>query len=308
MADPDPFAPHRPALFALAYRLLGSASEAEDVLQDAYLRYATAAPDVIRSHKAYLSTIITRLCLDRLKAAHTRREQYIGPWLPEPLLTRDEGDDPQHQAERHESITLAFLVVLHSLTPPERAAFVLHEVFEYPHADVAAMLGLSAANCRQLFHRAKVRLAAGRPRVQPSSAARQQHLVASFLAAAEQGDVTTLATLLADDVTFWADSGGKTPAPRRPVQGRTAVAALLPVFVANTLRLVDGDRSALRSAVAEVNGEPAILLWLRERLDSVTVCSLQDAQITALRLVRNPEKLDYIRRQLRAKSDASPNV
>lgn len=308
MADADPFAPHRPALFALAYRLLGSASEAEDVLQDAYLRYAAAAPAAIRSPKAYLSTIVTRLCLDCLKAAHTRREQYIGPWLPEPLLTRDEGADPQHHAERHESITLAFLVVLESLTPPERAAFVLHEVFEYPHAEVATMLGLSVANCRQLFHRAKARLAEARPRVPPPAPAHQQQLIAGFLAAAEQGDVTTLAALLADDVTFWADSGGKAPAPRRPVQGRTAVAALLPVFVANTLRLVDGDRSALRSTVAEVNGEPAILLWLRERLDSVTVCSLRDAQITALRLVRNPEKLSYIQRQLRAESDARPII
>ena len=299
MTDSDPFAPYRAALFALAYRLLGSASEAEDVLQDAYLRYTAAPLDTIRSRKAYLSTMITRLCLDRLKAARTRREQYLGPWLPEPVLTSADAADPQHAAELHESITMAFLVVLESLTPPERAAFVLHEVFGYQHAEVAAMLGLSPANCRQLFHRAKTRLAEARPRFQPSSD-RQQQLLASFLAATEQGDITRLTDLLAEDVVFWADSGGKTPAPRRPVQGRTALAKLLPGLFANTMRLLGGDQSALRYVIAEVNGEPAILIWLREHLDSVAVCSTNDTQITALRLIRNPEKLGYIEWQLRA--------
>lgn len=293
----DPLAPHRPALFALAYRLLGSASEAEDVLQDAYLRFANADAQAIRSREAYLRTIVSRLCLDRLKAAHARREQYLGTWLPEPLLTGDARADPQQQAERHESITLAFLVVLETLTPPERAAFVLHDVFGYPHGEVAAILGLSAANCRQLSHRARERLAAARPRFAPAHE-QQRRLVTSFLAAVEGGDVAQLQALLAGDVVFWADSGGKTPAPRRPVRGRAAVSALLPVFLANVLKLVDGDRGAVRGEVAEVNGEPAIVLWLSDRLDSVTVCSLGDGQITALRLVRNPEKLAYIARQL----------
>ena len=297
MAEADPLAPHRPTLFALAYRLLGSASEAEDVLQDAYLRFARADPAALRSREAYLRTVVTRLCLDRLKAAHTQREQYFGTWLPEPLLTNDAGADPQQRAERHESITLAFLVVLETLTPPERAAFVLHDVFGYPHAEVATILGLSAANCRQLAHRAKERLAEARPRF-TASPTQQRTLVAGFLAAVEEGDVARLQSLLADDVVFWADTGGKTPAPRRPVQGNATVATLLPAFLANVLQLVGGDRDAMRSEIAEVNGEPAIVLWLHDRLDSVTVCSLGDGQITALRLVRNPEKLAYIARQL----------
>ena len=302
MSDLDPFAPYRTTLFALAYRMLGSASEAEDVLQDAYLRYASVDPDAIRSRKAYLSTVVTRLCLDRLKAAHTKREQYLGPWLPEPVLTSDDVADPQHHAELDESITMAFLVVLESLTPPERAAFVLHDVFGYQHTEVATMLGLSSANSRQLVHRAKTRLAEARPRFQPTSA-RQQQLVASFLAATHKGDMTRLTELLAEDVTFWADSGGKAPAPRRVVQGRVAVAKLLHALVGNILRLLDGDWSAMRSVITEVNGEPAVLFWVREHLDSVGVCSVSNGQITALRVIRNPDKLAYIERSLANRSD-----
>ena len=165
MTNTDLFQSYRPALFGIAYRMLGSASEAEDVLQDAYLRYSAAdTRDAIRSPKAYASAIVTRLCLDRLKSARAAREQYFGVWLPEPVLTPDDDADLQRSAERHESISLAFLVLLEALTPQERAVFLLHEVFEYEYAEIAAILEISAANCRQLLHRAKQRVAEGRPR------------------------------------------------------------------------------------------------------------------------------------------------
>jgi RNA polymerase sigma-70 factor, ECF subfamily len=301
--DLDLFAAHRPDLFALAYRMLGSASDAEDVLQDAYLRYSAASRAEVRSPKAYLNTIVTRLCLDRLKAARTTREQYLGPWLPEPILTPFD-DDPQRIAERHEAVTLAFLVLLEQLSPTERAVFLLRDVFEYPYADVAAMLGLSEANCRQVLHRAKEQIAARRARF-TTSPAEQQALVEQFLAATERGDIEGLAQLLAEDVMFWADSGGKAPAPLRPLQGAAVVAKLMKVFLANTLRLVDGDTGAIRSFLSTVNGEPAILISLHNRLDSVTVCSVANRRISALRLIRNPDKLQYIQRQLESHSEAN---
>src|SRR5262249_18443918 len=152
VTDAETFQSYRPLLFSIAYRMLSSASEADDVLQDAYLRFAATPREPIRSVKAYLSTIVTRLCLDRLKAARSVREQYLGPWLPEPILTVEGGLDMQRAAERHESITLAFLVLLEALTPQERAVFLLREVFEYEYSEIAEMLGLSAGNCRQLFH------------------------------------------------------------------------------------------------------------------------------------------------------------
>jgi RNA polymerase sigma-70 factor, ECF subfamily len=296
MTHVDVFMQHRSALFGLAYRMLGSASEAEDVLQDAYLRYAAAPTEQVRSHRAYLNTIVTRLCLDHLKAARTQREQYLGPWLPEPVLTNQPETDPQHQAELHESITQAFLVLLESLTPQERAVFLLHEVFRYEHAEVAAILDLSPAHCRQLFHRAKTHLAKERPRFEPSRK-RQHELVESFIAATLHGDLDQLTHLLAEDVAFWADSGGNAPAPTRGVRGRTPVTKLVIGIAKNSMREF-GDMAALRSVIAEVNGETAALLWVYDVLDTVAVYSFTGEQINAIWLIRNPEKLGFIQRQL----------
>ena len=158
----EDFQSYRPLLFSIAYRMTGSASEAEDIVQDSYLRYHAAAPSEIRSLKSYLSTIVTRLALDHLKSARIQREQYIGPWLPEPILTGDSALAALQNVEQRESITTAFLVLLETLSPHERAVFLLREVFEYEHAEIAEILGLSAANCRQLFHRAQAHLAARR--------------------------------------------------------------------------------------------------------------------------------------------------
>lgn len=302
MSDADPFATHRSYLLGLAYRMLGSASDAEDVLQDAYLRYTAAPRGDVRAPRAYFTTMVTRLCLDRLKAARTTREQYVGPWLPEPILTADEEIDPQHTAERHESITLAFLVILETLTPHERAVFLLREVFEYPYEEIAPIVGTSTANCRQLFHRAKEQLAVHRPRF-PASPDHQQRLVTRFLAAIEGGNIGALQEILAADVHLWADSGGKARAPQRLVVGRKAVAKLMPVFLANVLRLLGGDATALRTLVTTVNGEPAVLALVRDQLDAALICSVAGEQITALRIVRNPDKLAYLRRQLDARAE-----
>jgi RNA polymerase sigma-70 factor (ECF subfamily) len=307
MTDAESFQSYRPLLFSIAYRMLGSASEADDVLQDAYLRYAgaqsrgEAPPTQVRSLKAYLSTIVTRLCLDRLKTARAVREQYLGPWLPEPVLALDE--DPHGDAERHESITLAFLVLLEALTPQERAVFLLREVFEYEYAEIAEMLGLSAANCRQLFHRAKQRVAEGRPRFRPAPE-RQRQLVERFLAATQRGDMQALTSMLAHDATFTADGGGKVPSARQPVYGRDAVAKMVIGLARSAERALHMAFADLRFDITEVNGEPALLLWVREHLETVFVYSIVDDQVTAIRALRNPEKLAFILGQLRARGDA----
>lgn len=300
MTAADDFEIHRAYLFAVAYRMLGSASEAEDVVQDAYLRYSGTARDTIRSTKAYLTTVVTRLCFDRLKAARAQREHYLGSWLPEPVLTTSQHTSPEQIAEQHESITLAFLVLLESLSPQERAVFLLREVFEYDYDEIAQIVQLSVANCRQLVHRAKAHVAAQQPRFQ-ATPARHQELVTRFLAATQRGDVNALAALLAQDAILWSDSGGKTPAPRKPVHGRDVLAPMLLRFVANTVALLDDPVRDMRLAVSLVNDEWAVLLWIRDQLDSVLVATADEQYITALRLIRNPEKLTYIARQLATK-------
>lgn len=311
MTDTDIFQTYRPVLFGIAYRMLGSASDAEDVLQDAYVRHTVAEDragvglhDAIRSPKAYFSTIVTRLCLDRLKSARAEREQYLGIWLPEPLLTPDDEADLQHNVERHESISLAFLVLLEALTPQERAVFLLREVFEYEYAEIAGMLGIGEANCRQLLHRAKQRVAEDRPRFVPARE-QQQQLVASFLAAAQHGDLRSLTQLLAQEVTFWADTGGNGPAPLQPVHGPEKVARLMIAINARAPQVAGVAAAELRISIAAVNGEPALLLWVREQLDMVLVVSTTDQQIDGLRLIRNPAKLEYLRKQCAAGSKQS---
>jgi RNA polymerase sigma-70 factor (ECF subfamily) len=297
-ADLHGFEALRPYLFAIAYRMLGRASDAEDVVQDAWVRYQTAAPAALDSLKAYLTTIVTRLCLDRLKAAHTTREQYVGPWLPEPILT-DGPTNPEQLMARYESITMGFLVLLETLTPPERAVFLLREVFDYDYDAIAGMLDTTAANCRQLLSRAKSRIAEGRPRgadprVGPNDDARRR-LVEAFVHSMERGDAGELAAMLADDVQFWADGGGKVAAAGRPLFGRDAVLKLLLGLrrtAATTLGL------SMSSNVSLVNGEPAIVVRAGPQIDSVYVCSIVDGRIAAIHAVRNPDKLGYLKSQL----------
>jgi RNA polymerase sigma-70 factor (ECF subfamily) len=292
----EDFQSYRPLLFSIAYRMTGSASEAEDIVQDSYLRYHAANPGEIRSLKSYLSTIVTRLALDHLKSARVQREQYIGPWLPEPILTGDSALAALQNVEQRESIATAFLLLLETLSPHERAVFLLREVFEYEHAEIAEMLGLSAANCRQLFHRAQTRLAERRQRFEPAREV-QQRLLARFLQACQQGDIAALTETLAEDVVAWSDGGGKVSAARQPVLGRENVVR----FVIGLLRKAPAD---VRVEVAEVNGMPAVLLFTGARLWYVASFDIANERIHALHAVLNPDKLEYIRRQIQI-NDAS---
>ncbi|HEU4890320.1 MAG TPA: RNA polymerase sigma-70 factor [Vicinamibacterales bacterium] len=292
--DRDIFNADRPRLFSIAYRMLGSASDAEDVLQDAWVRYAAADASTIRSPQAFATTIVTRLCLDRLKSARATREQYVGPWLPEPVLTR-EMDSPEATLERAESVTLAFLVLLEKLSPEERAVFLLKDVFDYDHAEIGEILGISSANSRQLLHRARTALAQGRPRRAGTPESRRA-MAERFAQAFATGDAAALAGMLASDAGMWADGGGKATAARRPLLGREAIVN----FLVGIHRI--GEASGMiRDAslvIEDVNSEPALILRVGARLESIFVLSVEDDAITGIRVVRNPDKLLRIDRSL----------
>jgi RNA polymerase sigma-70 factor (ECF subfamily) len=292
--DQDVFNTHRPLLFSIAYRMLGSASDAEDVLQDAWLRFLGADRSAIRSPKAFATTIVTRLCLDRLKSARATREEYIGPWLPEPVLTSDLVG-PDTVVQRAESVTLAFLVLLEKLSPEERAVFLLKDIFEYDHSEVAEMLGTTVENSRQLLHRAKGRLAGERPRLTGTVQSRRA-TAERFARAFLSGDGPELTALLARDVGMWSDGGGKATAARRPLIGREKVLNFLLGLhrIAETTGLVRDV--SLR--VADVNSEPALVLRIGERLESVFVLSIDSDEIAGIRVIRNPDKLAWIDRTL----------
>ncbi|HMQ31424.1 MAG TPA: RNA polymerase sigma-70 factor [Chloroflexaceae bacterium] len=285
--EAEEFERQRGALFAIAYRMLGSASEAEDVVQDAFLR-ASGAGDEVRSPRAFLTTVTTRLALDRLKAARSAREQYIGPWLPEPLLQQPDGAG-EERAERGEAVAMAFLVLLEQLSPLERAVFLLRESFEYPFDEIGAMLGRSAAACRQAHHRARAHLDAARPRFR-AEPEQQLRLVSGFLAAAREGRLETLRGMLTDDVTFWGDGGGAAAAARRPVRGAEEVARLMAGL---TARAAEAP-SSYSLALDWVNGEPGLLVWEGDRLATVMVFECDADQIVAIRAVRNPAKLAHL--------------
>jgi RNA polymerase sigma-70 factor (ECF subfamily) len=296
MAELDLFEAHRARLFGVAYRMLGTATDAEDVVQDAWLRYSRARSSDLREPAAYLTTIVTRLCLDRLKSARAVREKYVGPWLPEPLAT-DAEPGPEQSLALAESLTLAFMVLLETLTPEERAVFLLREVFDHDYDEIAAMLETTAANCRQLFHRAKARIAERRPRF-PEAAHDKGPLVARFVSALRSGDADELAGVLAEDVGFWSDGGGKVSAARRPVFGRDHVVNMLAGF-RRTAQAAGVDLATVTLDIADVNGEPAMLQRIAGRLDSVYAFTVADGMIAAIHVVRNPDKLRFLERQLR---------
>ncbi|HET7695225.1 MAG TPA: RNA polymerase sigma-70 factor [Vicinamibacterales bacterium] len=293
----------RPLLFSIAYRMLGSASDAEDILQDAWLRFARAGDAEVRSAKGYLTTIVTRLCLDHLKSARVSREQYVGPWLPEPILT--EGDaQPEQSAVLAESLTLAFMVLLDTLSPDERAVFLLREIFEYSYAEIAEMLGSSEANCRQLFHRARQRVAAREPRSSRPYEEKQQ-LAERFARALRDGDGDALASVLAADVGFWGDGGGKVPATGRPVYGRPSVLNLL-LGIRRVAAAMGVTMDDVGLQVREVNREPAILVRVRGQLNSVYTFTMRDDAISVIRVIRNPDKLGFIDAQLSGGVSSAP--
>ena len=285
------FETHRPQLFGLAYRLLGSASEAEDAVQDAFVRLHRADRAAIRSLPAWLAKVVTNVCLNELTSARSRRETYAGPWLPEAVFTADGTLGPLETAEQRDSVSIALLTLMERLTPPERAAFVLREAFAYSHSDIADMLDTSEANARQLHHRARQRLHEEAPRFRPDPA-HWRVLVERFLDAARGGDVTALAAMLADNATSTADGGGQVGAARRPVIGRDRVARYLAggfTRVSADIRLDFG---------AEVNGGPAVLAFVGPALGAVLFFEVADDRITELRIVANPDKLWFLGAQL----------
>lgn len=284
----ESFEAYRPYLFAIAYRMLGSAMDAEDMVQETFLRYQAAPSQAIRSLKAYLTTILTRLCLDQLKLARRKREFYVGPWLPEPILTATpaETGNPELHVERGESIALAFLVLLEQLQPFERAVFLLHESFGYEFREIARILGKAEATCRRSFSRAKAHLQAQRPRFVASHENHQQ-LLRSFVQAVERGEMQTLTRLLAEEVTLWADAGGKRPqAALRPIRGRDAVAR----FSVGTLRFVPDYQRYF----AQVNGRPAVIIRAGGEVFSVLTVEVEGPQIQTIYVMANPDKLARI--------------
>jgi len=295
MTELDLFQANRAALFAVAYRMLGSATDAEDVLQDAWLRFSTAEPDDLRSVKAYLTTIVTRLCLDRLKSARATREEYVGTWLPEPVATGVQRE-PEGSLALAESLTLAFMVLLETLSPEERAVFLLREVFDYEYVEIASMLDLTAANCRQLFHRARGRIAERKPRFR-DTVDEKRPLVDRFVRAFREGDEAELTSVLAADVGFWSDGGGKVLAARRPVFGRDHVVTLL-LGIRRTAPATGIALDSITLDIVEVNREPAIVMRVSGVIEAVYVATVEEGAIAALRIMRNPDKLTYISRQL----------
>jgi RNA polymerase sigma-70 factor (ECF subfamily) len=281
-------------LFAIAYRMLGSASDAEDVVQEAYLRWQSADQASIRSPKAYLSAVVTRLCLDELKSARVTRETYHGPWLPEPVpsaaIELDQELTPQERVERRDDVSLAFLLLLERLTPEERAAYVLREAFNYDYAEIADVLGKSVPAVRQLAHRARQRVGAPQARFQ-ASLEEQRQLTERFLAAAWQGDLRGLTELLAADIISWSDGGAEKRAARRAIRGSEAVARAL---IGLTHKLY-ADAAV---TFEELNGELGILLWRGAELLNATVVTVLDGRVQALHTVLNPHKLAYLRQRV----------
>jgi RNA polymerase sigma-70 factor (ECF subfamily) len=273
------FQAQRPLAFSIAYRMLGSKAEAEDIVQEAWLRWQQQGGAALESDRAWLTTIVTRLCLDHLKSAHVRRETYPGPWLPEPLV-----DHEQIVPVDSESISMAFMVLLESLSPLERAVFLLQQVFDYSHAEVAGIVGANEASCRQALHRAKQQLKAKRPRFASS---RQSHerLLMAFVQAVSSGDLNALTALFAEDVAFIGDGGGKAKTARKAISGRAAVARGALGGAARNFP------PGARLEYADVNGWPGALVWAGDRLEGVLSIECDDHQIHTIHLVMNPDKL-----------------
>jgi RNA polymerase sigma-70 factor (TIGR02957 family) len=280
----------RPFAFAIAYRMLGSVSEAEDVVQEALLRVhqTLQAGEQITSPRSFVATVTTRLAINALGSARARRERYFGEWLPEPIIT-DGRDDPAWHAEMADSLSLAMLVLLESLSPEQRAVLLLHDVFDYEYRDVAAIVGKSEDNVRQLAARARRHVEQRRPRFQTT---REQHdeLARRFFAAAEQGDLAGLEALLAHDVELTGDGGGKVPALARSLRGRNRVAPMVISWVRRVARL---PSVSLRPV--EVNGGPgALFLDGQQRLIGVCALDMAGGQITSISGIVNPDKLTHL--------------
>ena len=280
------FDQYRSLLFSVAYRMLGSVADAEDMLQETFIRWQQAPDDDIRSPRAFLVTIISRLCINHLQSARVQREEYTGQWLPEPIVTGP-GSDPLAVIRVDESLSMAFLILLERLTAVERAVFLLREVFEYEYSEIAAVLDQSEANCRQILRRARQHVSAMRPRFKVSSR-KQSDLLERFLQAAGKGDMDGLIALLADDVVLHSDGGGKAIAVPNLVHGAGNVAR----GVVGALRKLVPKEVVRR--MAQINGAPGVISYLNGKPFSVFTADVIDGRIRAIYLVTNPEKLSHL--------------
>ena len=278
----DRFTLLRPLLFTIAYEILGSATEADDVLQDSYLRWADVDLSTVRDTKSYLARLVTRQALNALRTQARRREEYVGPWLPEPLLQDDQ--DASADVVLAESVSMAMLVLLETLSPDERAVFVLREVFGFDYGEIADAVGKPAPTVRQVAHRAREHVHARRRRFDDVNPERNAQITSQFLATAASGDVEALLAMLAPDAVWTADSGGKATAARKPVVGALKVARA----IAGLMRKTQGQ---LRVEMVTCNSAPAVLLYLDDHLEGVITLEIVDDKITNFYAMRNPDKL-----------------
>jgi RNA polymerase sigma-70 factor (ECF subfamily) len=288
VTEPESFESLRPLLFSIAYRMLASVSDAEDIVQDAFLRVqgAVAEGARIESMKSYLSATVTRLAIDHLRSARARRETYVGQWLPEPIVTG--AGDPASDTELAESISMAFLLLLERLNPVERAVFLLHDVFGYDFTEIAAAVGKTEDNCRQLALRARKHIEADRPRFEPSLELRDD-LARRFFTAVTSGDVDALLPIIAGEAVVYGDGGGKVPQWSKPITGRDRVARLLAGVGARLTEL--GGSIELR----EINGQPGGMVFDRDhRLVNVFSLDIADGAVQKVRSVINPDKLRHL--------------
>jgi RNA polymerase sigma-70 factor, ECF subfamily len=279
------FNQHRQALFGLAYRMLGSSMDAEDVLQEAFLNWQEAAHDTIQSSKAYLVKIVTRLAIDHLRLAHVQREQYVGMWLPEPMIQSVDGD-PSYESEVAETLSTAFLLVLERLSPVDRAVFLLHDVFSYTYPEIGEIVGRNVADVRQIGHRARGYIAQDRPRFTTSYEEAEQ-VARQFINVMEQGDLTKLFDVVSADVILRGDGGGKVNATREPIFGAEQVVSFL-------TKVQQTDLGARTLKLATMNGQPAVIDYREGKVFNVTTFDFKDGRISAIFTVLNPDKLKGI--------------
>lgn len=281
----ETFQQHRPLLFSIAYRMLGSVADAEDIVQEAFLRWQRVSGTEVRSPKAYLSSVMTRLCIDHLRSAKVHREEYVGPWLPEPLLA-GENLNVSDTIELEETLSMAFLVLLEQLTPVERAVFLLREVFDYEYGEISRIVGKSETNCRQIARRSRESVAARRPKFEVSME-QEERLMTGFLEACSEGDMESLLALLTEDVVLWSDGGGKVRAALNPIYGPEKVSRFL-------LGILGKTPSDFSIRMARVNGDPGVIGYVGGQPMSAVVLEAAVGRIQAIRIVVNPEKLKTI--------------
>jgi RNA polymerase sigma-70 factor (ECF subfamily) len=281
------FTESRPLLFSIAYRMLGSVADAEDIVQDSYLRWQQTPETDVREPRAYLTTIVTRLAINQLRSARVQRETYVGPWLPEPLVT-EHVNDSSASLELAESLSMAFMVMLERLSPIERAVLLLHDVFDFDYAEIARIVDKSEVNCRQLLARAKKHVGAAEVRFDADRAQAEQ-LMQRFTQAAGAGDMEGMIAVLAEDITLWADGGGKVRgAALRPIHGAAPVAR----FIASVLeRFVPVERT---SRPAQINGEPGFIVYVSGRPLAAMIFHVREGRIQTIYAIGNPDKLQSV--------------